>query len=231
MKQLTKPGMFSKFAAADIERANFDKRNEELLYLGVKPDAVFIGDSITQFWDMPLYLGGDEKLIVNRGIGGDITENVLKRFEADVLQLEPRACICMAGINDAHELLALPDTEESNRLVIGHTIANLGQIIKLAKAKRIPLALCSITPSNCPADAALEDRRNRMVPELNRELKTLCDEEKIPYVDYYSAMVMQGTLKMNADYTRDGIHPNANGYTAMTKVLSSKLKGWCKLFT
>lgn len=222
--------MFGRFAAADMERVNFDKRNEELLYLNVRPDVVFIGDSITQFWDIPLYLGKEEKLIVNRGIGGDITENVLKRFEADVLQLEPYACICMAGINDAHELLNLPDTEESSRQVIGHILFNLEQIIRMAKEKLVPLALCSITPSNCPADAALEDRRNRMVPELNRALEALCCREGIPYVDYYSEMVLPGTLKMNADYTRDGIHPNANGYTVMTNVLRSALKDWCCLF-
>ena len=230
MKQLIRPGLFSRYAAADIERNNFDRRNEEILYLNVRPDLIMIGDSITQFWDVPLYLGTERNFIVNRGIGGDITENVCKRFTADVLQLNPHACICMAGINDAHQLLELPDTEESTEKVIKSVIANLTKISCMAQENKIPLAFCSVTPSNCPSDAALEDRRNKMVPKLNQRLKVLCESRNIPYVDYYAGMVLPDSLKMNPQYTRDGIHPNADGYTVMTEILRKALKNWCGLF-
>jgi len=60
---------------------------------------VLIGDSITQLWDVSAYINTD-KFIINRGIGGDVSKYVLKRFDADVIQLAPQKVALMIGTND-----------------------------------------------------------------------------------------------------------------------------------
>ena len=98
MKTQIKPGMFGKGSAADTYRRGFDLLNSQVLYAEKRPDILFIGDSITNWWDLNLYFG-DMGYVVNRGIGGDVTEHILKRSDADVFQLEPKTVVYMAGIN------------------------------------------------------------------------------------------------------------------------------------
>ena len=99
MKKQIKPGMFGTGAAADSYRRGFDLLNSQVIYSGKRPDILFIGDSITNWWDLNLYFG-DMGYVVNRGIGGDCTDIILKRSDADVFQLEPKTVVYMAGIND-----------------------------------------------------------------------------------------------------------------------------------
>ena len=88
MKEQIKPGTFGKSVAADAYRAGFDLLNSQVLYSKKRPDILFIGDSVTNWWDLNLYFG-DLGYVLNRGIGGDTTEYILKRSDADVFQLEP----------------------------------------------------------------------------------------------------------------------------------------------
>ena len=57
-ESVLKPGLFGVAAAADSRRYEFDSGNEELLLAGVRPDVVFIGDSITHLWEVQAYFGG-----------------------------------------------------------------------------------------------------------------------------------------------------------------------------
>ena len=77
--------------AADSRRMEFDAKNEILIFHQTPVDYVFIGDSITHMWELQAYFKPNGWSIANRGIGGDTTKYVLKRFEADVLQLKPKS--------------------------------------------------------------------------------------------------------------------------------------------
>src|SRR3970040_368180 len=61
---------------------------------------VFMGDSITEFWSTvnSEYFSG--KPYVNRGISGQTSPQMLVRFRADVIALQPTAVVILAGIND-----------------------------------------------------------------------------------------------------------------------------------
>lgn len=60
---------------------------------------VFFGDSITELWglDVPALFANE---VVNRGISGQTTEQMLGRFRADVIALHPRVVHILAGTND-----------------------------------------------------------------------------------------------------------------------------------
>jgi hypothetical protein len=59
---------------------------------------VFFGDSITDIWHLDEYFPG--KPYINRGIGGQTTPQMLVRFRQDVIALQPKVVIILAGTND-----------------------------------------------------------------------------------------------------------------------------------
>lgn len=56
---------------------------------------VFFGDSITDIWKLDEYFPG--KPYINRGIGGQTTPQMLVRFRQDVIDLQPKVVIILAG--------------------------------------------------------------------------------------------------------------------------------------
>jgi len=59
------------------------------------------------------------------------------------------------------------------------------------------------------------------IRHLNERVKAYAKENKIPYVDYFSAMVSEDGKRMNPAYAKDnpGVHPSAEGYAVMESLL------------
>ena len=64
---------------------------------------VFLGDSITDLWNLAAYF--PSRPYVNRGIGGQVTPQLVARFHADVIALKPSAVVILAGVNDVQDVL------------------------------------------------------------------------------------------------------------------------------
>ncbi len=219
-----KPGPFGKVVAADNRRIDFDFANEQLLYLNKQPDVLFIGDSITQLWDIIAYFD-TRKLLVNRGISGDTSEYVLKRFDADVIQLKPKLVICMIGTNDIMATHSDPwwrTAGTDKEIVIGCTKNNLQAIAKKCKAHNIEIAFCSIIPSDIapPYDKEI---RWELTCRLNAFIKDLCMQSHLQYIDYHAQLCGSDGKTIKPALTPDGIHVNAKGYEIMAKVLREKV--------
>mgnify|MGYP002231600494 CR=1 FL=1 len=71
---------FSEDVAADKNRKEFDIKNHTLCYTNQRPDFLFIGDSITEYWELNAYFRNSDQLIINRGIAGDTTKYLKKDF-------------------------------------------------------------------------------------------------------------------------------------------------------
>ena len=77
----------------------YHQANEQLQQQPVPPGrVVFMGDSITDGWNLPESFPG--KPYVNRGIGGQVTAQMLVRMYPDVINLKPAAMVLLAGTND-----------------------------------------------------------------------------------------------------------------------------------
>ena len=219
------PGYFSESAAADARRKEFDIKNHSLIHTQQKPDFIFAGDSITQFWELNAYFNRPGQLIINRGIAGDTTTWLCKRFYADVLQLNPRYCILGIGINDSLDL----DGDYWKRIppspygeVIEKAKNNILDIIRQAASTDTPLILTSLLPFDIPV-SLYEPVREEFVRDMNCWLMQTAQQESLIYVDYYSAIVNPDTGKILAGTTYDGLHPDAVGYGIMSEVLKSTL--------
>src|SRR5579875_1853240 len=100
---------------------------------------VFLGDSITDGWgrsQASSFFPG--KPYVNRGISGQTTPQMLIRFHPDVIALQPKAVVILAGTNDLAGNTG-PET-------LDQIEANLESMAQLAKANNIRLVLASVMP-------------------------------------------------------------------------------------
>jgi lysophospholipase L1-like esterase len=179
---------------------------------------VFLGDSITDFWRLKEYYGGDRDF-VNRGISGQITGEMLGRMKADVIDLKPRLVLVLAGTNDLARGVPLNAIEN-----------NLSMIADLAEFHHIQPIFASLLPvSDYHKDANPQYLQTGRRPpakilELNAWLKATCEQRHFPYVDYYSVLVdKEGFLQ--ADASDDGLHPNAKGYRIMAPVALAAIDG------
>ena len=116
-----------------------------------RADVVFMGDSITDFWQQPRFGGFfPGKNYADRGISAQTTPQMLLRFRPDVIALKPRAVVILAGTNDIAGNTGPMTNEEIQN--------NLMSMAELAKAHKIKVVLSSILPTSnyhVPANGAI----------------------------------------------------------------------------
>lgn len=214
-----RPGLFGGDCAADFRRCEFDFYNESLLAAGTRPDVLFIGDSITHFWEVQAHFGDTGRVLINRGIGGDISTNVRKRFEADALQLKPGLIVLLIGANDLGWEISALDSVNTDIIC-----ENTAAMADSAKAAGIPIAIASILPiwgpPWCPEE--FTKLKNPQIAAANPRIKQLCDERGAIYVDYYTPFLADNG-EMHRELSDDGVHPHSAGYAIMAKALKEAL--------
>jgi lysophospholipase L1-like esterase len=168
---------------------------------------VFFGDSITDGWPLAEYFPG--KPYVNRGISGQTTSQMLVRFRQDVIELQPKAVIILAGTNDIAGNtgpISLEDIE-----------SNFTTIAELAALHHIRLIYSSILPVHQYTELASDmftQRPPDKIRALNHWLQAYCAAHDCIFLDYFSAMADEKGF-MKKDLANDGLHHNAAGYKIM----------------
>jgi lysophospholipase L1-like esterase len=175
---------------------------------------VFIGDSITDMWNLAAAFPG--KPYVNRGIGSQVTAQMLVRFEQDVVALRPSAVVILGGVNDVTGFLQLETAEG--------IVSNIEAMADIAERHGIAVVLCSILPvrNTASADYVEAERRPEVLREVNNRLRALAAERGHAYADYASALA-EPDGRLRAGLTNDGIHPLAAGYALMTQVAETAI--------
>ncbi len=185
-----------------------------------EPRVVFLGDSITDGWNIADYFPG--KPYVNRGISGQTTPQMLVRMEPDVIALRPRAVVILAGTNDI--------AGNTGPMTLEMIENNYRAIAELARANAIRVIYSSVLPVH---DAAKLDwlkggkmsdtRPPEKILALNKFLKDYCAKNGCVYLDYFSHMVDR-TGMLRIDLANDGLHPNAAGYKLMAPLAEAAIE-------
>jgi lysophospholipase L1-like esterase len=190
---------------ADLKRFNLE--NETLgLPSANESRIVFMGNSITEGWSQfcPKFFEG--KPYINRGISGQTTPQMLLRFRQDVINLQPKIVIILAGTNDI-----AGNTGPSTLEMI---MDNIISMMELARANNISVILSSVLPAfDYPWKAG--QNPNEKIPALNDMIKRYSKQNSIIYLDYFSAMT-NGNNGLKPELTYDGVHPNKAGYEVMS---------------
>ena len=185
---------------------------------------VFMGDSITEGWHLDVSFPG--KPYINRGITGQTTPQMVLRFRQDVVALQPKVVVILAGTNDI--------SGNTGPMPLSATEDNLATMAEIARVHDIHVVLASLTPVSDYGhgrDGAPINQTTRRPPEkilgLNVWIKQYAASNGHTYLDYFSAMVDdQGFLKK--ELSVDGLHPNGPGYAVMAPLAEQAIRAALK---
>lgn len=179
----------------------------------VDDNYVFLGDSITDWYDLDKYFEGLP--VVNSGVSGYSTSNILNNMNKMVYQYNPSKVFILIGINDL-ELKVDDDV----------VVNNIRKIVQDIKKNRryAKIYVESIYPINNSDDDKIEgsiingNRKNSDIIDINNKLVKLTKEEGATYIDLHKELV-DGNGLLKIEYTVDGLHLSSEGYEKVTEVL------------
>ncbi len=191
----------------------------------VKPPAageqrvVLMGDSITDNLHNtqrfgPFFPG---KPYLNRGIGGQVTAQMLLRFYQDVIALQPKAVVIFGGTNDIGGNIGPVPLETTEN--------NLAAMVDIARANGVKPILASVMPvCDLPGKPAMTPARPpETIVTLNRWIRDFAAKHNLVFLDYYAATVDEKGF-LRAELTDDGLHPTAKGYEVMNPLLEKAIE-------
>lgn len=182
----------------------------------ISDNVVFVGDSITNQYALDEFY--ENIHIVNSGINGNQTSDILSQMNERIYQYNPSKVILLIGTNDLAN-------NKSNEEILN----NIRKIIIQIKENRpyAKIYVQSIYPINetiqKEADNLKDYKTNKRISEVNKKLKEICKEEKVTYIDTYSALLDENK-ELKRTYTEDGLHLTTLGYIKVTNVLMPYIK-------
>jgi len=192
------------------------EEKRELLAAGTAPEVVFIGDSITQGWEVE----GREiwqrhyarHHALNLGFSGDRTENVLWRLQrGEVDGLAPKAVVLKIGTNNTGHRAENPQTTAAGiRCVLGEIRE------RMPAAKVLLLAIF-------PRGETPEDFQRGINERVNQLIATFADGRAIHFLDIGAALLnADGTL--SPEVMPDMLHLSPKGYAIWQREMDSTLQ-------
>ncbi len=175
---------------------------------------VAVGDSLTYGYPYtPEYswvrIAGERlgATIVNKGICGETTDDMKRRFAIDVIALHPDYVIISGGANDAFLHIAAP-------LVAG----NIAAMAAAAGAGGTRPLIGLPPPINYPEENLLAAYRAL--------LRSYAADNALPVLDF-CAVLADSSGRLRPGLHTDGIHPNEDGYALMAAAAAAALAGIC----
>ena len=153
----------------------------------------------------------------NQGIGGETTEGILKRIEIEIqarLGDEKTIIFLAYGANDLGQLNGKYLVE------IDQFRKNYNQLLQIAKKYANEVYAINILPISKQLDGLKipnrKFRTSESILSYNKVIQELAHENEINYIDFYSEFESE----KESFLSKDGIHPNAEGY----QFLAEKIK-------
>ena len=192
--------LFSQTVISALLRTAQEARRTQFEALGpARAHVVMLGDSITEggnwdewFADIP---------IVNRGVGGEISGQVLARLPSAIDR--PRAVFLLVGTNDLSFDIPLQE--------ITHNVESILGAIERA-APGTPVVVQSVMPRGLTY-------RDEILA-LNRCYRELVDAapDNVRYLDLWPVLATPGGA-LKPELTQDSLHLNGKGYVEWTEAL------------
>ena len=185
----------------DAKLEQYERENAE--YEDYEVDVAFIGDSLTDGYDLAQYY--PQYVTANRGIGGDTTFGVEERLQVSLFDLKPKVVVMLIGANNMDTMLQ-----------------NYESILQSLK-ENLPeskIVLCSLTAMG----GEHWGRKNQLAAYNNVSIKLLAQKYGYTYVDLYSALYDVSIGEVYEGYTVDGGHFTHEGYTVVTAQITPVLE-------
>jgi lysophospholipase L1-like esterase len=144
--------------------------------------------------------------ILNKGVNGDLTRDLLFRFQRDVIDSNPDYVIILGGTNDIGWGCSSQEI-----------INNLKIMFKMARENGIRPIGCTI-PSVLGWDDGIQPRL-----EINDLLVDYCRSKNVLSVDLFSKTCDPESERLRSDYSSDGLHLNILGYKKVAESIFEEL--------
>lgn len=210
---------YTRFRLAKVFPTNEDtyrKANLQLSDKQQKKRVVLFGDSRIEDWKNLPNMTGIE--FINRGIGGETTQQLLSRFQQDTIDLSPDMVIIQAGINDLVTIGVVPHYLNK---IKQQCQQNLEFFVKTLQDHAIHTTLLSIIPPARPNLARLpmwSEKIPQSVTEINHYWLTLPSAQYLQVIDTQKVLQNeQGQWHDNVN--RDTLHFTADGYERLNQAI------------
>lgn len=164
---------------------------------------VFLGDSITDYYDLDKYY--ENMPVVNSGVSGNTTDDILDDMENRVYQYNPSKVFLLIGTNDLQK-----------GKDVDYIVDNIIEIVEEIQKNRSKATI--YVEGIYPVDEDLsgsESRKNDDINEINEKLKEYCDDNNITYINTHDRLTDEDG-KLKEEYTDDGLHLSEEGYEVVT---------------
>ena len=198
---------------------------------------IFLGDSITRgvragvkenetFASLVRAALRNEKVtavVTNRGIGGERTDQAIKRFGRDIVAAKPHVVCIMYGHNDSH----VDRGQKKERITLEDYEKNLRHMVLLLRKAGIkPVLMTPPCYDRKARQGGLPDENpNVRLEKCAAACSKLAKELKVPLIDHWAHWRKQGERTEDVTgWTTDGYHANPKGHEVMTEVILPVLR-------
>ena len=145
--------------------------------------------------------------VLNRGINGERSDQILERFRRDVVEEEPKIAVILAGVNDIYQ--GLPSD---------YPARNLSKMYSMASRAGIVPVSCTVLPYNTMGTKEAEVRR-----KLNAWIEAESSRLGIPFSDTAEA-ASDPSNRDRLSGSPDGLHPDVAGYRKMAEAIAGTIE-------
>jgi len=183
---------------------------------------VFLGNSITED-------GGDwnkrfgTKNIVNRGIGGDITEGVIVRIK-EIIYFKPVAVFLLIGINDIFNS-DKPNRDKITESYVANNILKIANIVskESPSTKFFVQTILPVNPKSYFKENGFFPEHPVPLPDqINNINKILKENDQLNVIDLHSAFV-DAQEYLDIKYSDEGVHLNEAGYSNWANFINDEI--------
>ena len=166
-------------------------------YSDYEVDVVFLGDSLTDGYNLKLYY--PDYVVSNRGIGGETTHGLEERLKVSAYDLKPKVVVMLIGGNNLNTMF-----ENYEDILIGLKD-------NLPNTKVILLSLTAMGKD--------WGHKNEIACLNNVRIKLLAEKYDYTFVDLFTPLFDINIGEVYSDYTTDGAHFTSKGYEVVTSVV------------
>ncbi len=145
--------------------------------------------------------------VMNRGINGQRSDEILNRFDKDVAAFAPQIVIVLAGVNDLYQGYPVDWIQE-----------HLKAIYERAAQKKIKVLACTIIPYNQSSPEIKARMR-----DVNQWIENYAREKELGFCDTFH-VAEDPSNPGNLASTPDGLHPDVEGYKKMGSAIAEAIE-------
>jgi len=170
--------------------------------------------------------------VINAGIGGHSSADLLARVERDVVAQKPDLVVLLVGANDM--------LNPKRFATLASYQANLERLVARLREIKADVLLLTTLPCHAPylfqrhGPEAYNGRDpNAKLLELNETIRTVARARRLPVVELYAEFEASGATKEKAESllrnlanspAADGVHPTAKGYERIAQLVFAEMR-------